>query len=344
MSTSTRVGTSGRRLGPQCCSVCVLLFAACMVLSLPTSVTAQTTACCSVYGCYDDLTPTDCAAAGDVSLPEASCNEQSGQDECEPKGACCTESGCLDTTTETECQAEEGTYLADGASCADGTCDLSGVEPDCECDDPEDKGGTCVAPPEPEAITLRKKIDIAIYNGADANGPSRYKILLKNPQVNRLAKVPDVKAAVKAICATWRRAGKAPINVVISGHGSPGNQQVGTEFMGNRNVARQDAQTEFIMALKGKIKDLTLLGCSTAKGSKGQAFLKKLRSGIQASSVKGYTDIVFLDVANNRYLTAGAKKKNIIPATSGWSLIAMTLLVIGAAAFVSLRLNRPAPI
>ena len=204
--------------------------------------------------------------------------------------------------------------------------------------------GACVEPSEPEVITLRKKIDIAIYNGADANGPGRYKILLKNPQVNRLAKVPDVKAAVKAICATWRRGGKAPINVVISGHGSPGNQQVGTEFMGNRNVARQDAQTEFIMALKGKIKDLTLLGCSTAKGSKGQGFLKKLRSGIQASSVKGYTDIVFLDVANNRYLTAGAKKKNIIPATSGWSLIAMTLLVIGAAAFVSLRLNRPAPI
>lgn len=234
-----------------------------------------------------------------------------------------------------------GSYVADGASCSDGTCDLSGVEPNCECDDPAVIGGICEAPAVPETITLRKKIDLAIYNGADANGPSRLKLLLKNPQVNRRAKVANVKAAVKAICAIWRRSGKVPINILLSGHGSPGNQQVGTEFIGNRNQDREDAKTDFITSLNGKIKDITLLGCSTAKGAKGQAFLQELRDGLTASSAKGYTDLVYLDVAANQYTTAGDKKKNIIPAASTWSLVAMTALMIGAAVFVSARIRRP---
>lgn len=68
-----------------------------------------------------------------------------------------------------------------------------------------------------------------------------------------------------------------------------------TECIGNSDPAYLANKIRFVKGdetkegARGKIKDLTLLGCSTAADPKGQGFLEKLKGELDANSIKGFT-------------------------------------------------------
>jgi hypothetical protein len=175
--------------------------------------------------------------------------------------------------------------------------------------------------------------------------------------VNKVKAVRSVQDAKEAICQEWELANRTRLNVAISGHGAPGNQEVGKDLIGNGQVDSNqnpdldkdgipdfkvdDApanEADFINGVAKKIEHLTLLGCNVALFDKGQDFLERLRIGIGADFVKGYTDKVFLviDQDGHRYETAGDKKK-AVPAATTLGIGAMTLLVLGTAGVVIRR-------
>ncbi|MEO8148189.1 MAG: IPTL-CTERM sorting domain-containing protein [Bacteroidia bacterium] len=95
--------------------------------------------------------------------------------------------------------------------------------------------------------------------------------------------VNSVAALAAAIAAA---AGAGQIDVTIVDHGFPG----GISINGN-NISEADAANlAAICALKGKIKSLTLISCSTGKGAAGAAFLKKLSECLGGIPVTAYTE------------------------------------------------------
>ena len=97
-------------------------------------------------------------------------------------------------------------------------------------------------------------------------------------------KCKDLKAAAKAICDAAKEKG-GPVSVVLNGHGGPGYIRIGTDKLNSETVQ------DFIDAIKGKVSELTLLSCSTARGEEGEALLNKLSEEL-GITVTGYTGVV----------------------------------------------------
>lgn len=118
------------------------------------------------------------------------------------------------------------------------------------------------------------------------------------------SRVSTVQEAIAAIIAAYASAGNTPINVVVDGHGRSGLQCFGPDVaayadqcIGNDQddsvnqpwgPTVQANKDKFVLAVKGKIKNLVLLGCSAAADPKGQGFLKKLTADLEANMVKGW--------------------------------------------------------
>jgi spore coat protein A len=85
-----------------------------------TSGGTVTGACCLSDGTCEELTPTDCAAAGGTYHGDGSvCSP----DPCAiPKGACCHSDGSCTAATAAECAALTGTYQGDNTACTPNPC------------------------------------------------------------------------------------------------------------------------------------------------------------------------------------------------------------------------------
>lgn len=104
---------------------------------------------------------------------------------------------------------------------------------------------------------------------------------------NNPKRVSSVQEAIDEIRAA---ALGGPINVFVDGHGNSGVQCFGpdNECIGN-NQPYVVNKEKFIQGLRGKIKTLTLIGCSAASAPKGQGFLEKLAAELEANFVRGFT-------------------------------------------------------
>ncbi len=125
-------------------------------------------------------------------------------------------------------------------------------------------------------------------------------------------RVKDVDDAIKAICDAFDAKG-GKVCVVLIGHGSSGNMSVGdgqkrddNKRLGLDKDGNLTPKTkEFIKKLKGKIKSLTLFGCSVGEGADGCKLMEGLAGGLGAT-VCGYDKNVCWGARPT--LTCGAKK------------------------------------
>ena len=176
-------------------------------------------------------------------------------------------------------------------------------------------GATCPVGP-PEVLTKidnlddPKKQDITIVDAGDAAGNKfLQKVTLGAPP--NVVKVNGLKGPQGAIQKILDAYTGTKLNVAILDHGAPGLQEIGNDVISNKAADQGNAnKQQFIQALQGKIKRLTFLGCNVAKGNQGQTFLKKLRIGLGADEVKGFTGpvVLFLNPINNLYVENGVKK------------------------------------
>ena len=99
--------------------------------------------------------------------------------------------------------------------------------------------------------------------------------------------VNNLIAAIKAKAA----AAGGPIDVVINDHGKPGQLLINGQPI-NLTTPTGIANFKKFCALKGKIKSLTLISCSTAHGAAGVEFMKKLSECLGGIPVTAFTGTV----------------------------------------------------
>jgi hypothetical protein len=146
-----------------------------------------------------------------------------------------------------------------------------------------------------------KKVDVVIEIN-DLSDPTVGRdlaIFSKQPEVfQNVTLVDDLQEAITEINNVYN-SNQPPrkLNVFISGHGLPGQAQVGTDVIGNQDSplpfpvdTQRNNQQKFVNALRNHIDHLKFIECSTGYGDIGQAFLEKLASGLGAARVSAFTN------------------------------------------------------
>ena len=158
-----------------------------------------------------------------------------------------------------------------------------------------------------------------------------------NWQNRRTRRVSTVQGAIFEILQApgWK------LNVLVQGHGMSGVQCFGPgdECIGN-NPPYAAKKAKFILAVRGKIKTLTFLGCSTAAAPKGQGFLAKLSKELGAGFVKGWTGTNRVWSNKGGYETEGNKKARV-PTLPVWGLIGLVVLLVAGGAVLFARRRAP---
>ena len=140
-----------------------------------------------------------------------------------------------------------------------------------------------------------KIVDIAVIKDDPNDGyiVNAKNLLEKTKSVALIKDISSVADAVTEITTVYNSNTPArPLNVFIVGHGFSGQVQVGDDVIGDESAAQRTKQATLIAGLKGKIEHLKLIACSTGFAQRGQDFLEKLRIGLQADRVSGFTNLI----------------------------------------------------
>ena len=137
-------------------------------------------------------------------------------------------------------------------------------------------------------------------------------------------RINSVQTAIAAINTAFAANGNMPVNVFMGGHGNSttftmgDGQQAGTNRIRAADIGVNGTNTQkFIAAVKGKIRTLTLFGCSVGAG--GGAFLQSL-----ANAIKMGTTLP----------TCYGYDKSVCAAGGHWIIFSGTLSTIAGAALV----------
>jgi len=180
-----------------------------------------------------------------------------------------------------------------------------------------------------------QQFDIIVTISKDGTGPIRKEVYGK-----LFPGVPIVQGNIKDIIEALKDRSNIlgrSINVLIDGHGEPGRQQIGKEYISHRNSLEASLQQQFTRELQGKIFNLYLLGCDVASGNSGQEFISKLSGELGAKRVHAFTGRVQGQKVprNGIFLLEGRKKVYPpIPVISELGLIALALLLTVTAVWV----------
>jgi len=144
---------------------------------------------------------------------------------------------------------------------------------------------------------VEKRVDITLIKDDNTDGylVGAERILRKQPNIDdRIKKITTVQGAVDEINNAYNANNpRRKLNIFIVGHGFPGQAQIGNDVIGNESETQRDKQKIFINGAKGKIEHLKFIECYTGFDARGQAFLNKLRMGLGAARVSGFTNKVW---------------------------------------------------
>jgi hypothetical protein len=144
--------------------------------------------------------------------------------------------------------------------------------------------------------------------------------------------VATVQQAIAAADSLYNSSG-GPIHLLIIGHGREGSIKVGEDRFNHDTPEGLAAQAKFEGAMAGKLVNLTLFGCSVAKGEAGQALMSKMAANLGGIEIKAWTAPVAADENDFWTMLDTKKKMNVsTPAADARviALVALALLVTGS--------------